>query len=337
MNDLDRSGTPTLPVDAALLERAIDAAIGRYIAARRARIRAFVDETFRFRAALRLHRRAGGWDMVRAPANLLLAGPHLILKVSAELARISGARGLARWLDGRQLFLPSDVAREIEWRLFTRFLELPCIQTVGGMRRRYHRDALAEEILRDPAVEAAVRDALVAIGRRADDPSFRDWLVRAMGAYASTRVAAGDLANALLTAGIGALVFKQMTPGMLTLGPAVAQALAYHAAVSAFPLGTWIGGLWYGIVPISASVPLIAGVTGGLMALSAVLAAFSGVLIDPLQRRLGLHRRRLERLLDALETELRRSGTGRFAVRDHYVARILDILDILRAAQRLAG
>jgi hypothetical protein len=57
---------------------------------------------------------------------------------------------------------------------------------------------------------------------------------------------------------------------------------------------------------------------------------------DPVQRRLGLHQRRLERLLDALEAGVRGSGPGRFQVRDHYVARLLDLFDVLGAAFRLA-
>ena len=52
---------------------------------------------------------------------------------------------------------------------------------------------------------------------------------------------------------------------------------------------------------------------------------------DPVQRRLGLHRRRLIRLIDAIEA--RAAGRdARYGVSDPYVARILDLLDILRAA-----
>ena len=64
--------------------------------------------------------------------------------------------------------------------------------------------------------------------------------------------------------------------------------------------------------------------------------AFAGVVTDPVQRHLGLHRRRLERLVDSLEAELKGRGDSRFVVRDHYVARILDLMDILRAAYKVA-
>jgi len=55
------------------------------------------------------------------------------------------------------------------------------------------------------------------------------------------------------------------------------------------------------------------------------------------QRQLGLHQRRLHRLIDSLDKELTGRGDSRFTVRDHYVARVLDLLDILRAARQAAG
>ncbi|MSO74950.1 MAG: hypothetical protein EXQ99_07405 [Alphaproteobacteria bacterium] len=50
---------------------------------------------------------------------------------------------------------------------------------------------------------------------------------------------------------------------------------------------------------------LSAAMTGGVALGLAAISAFSGVLTDPLQRRLGLHRRRLRRLIDAVESALR--------------------------------
>jgi hypothetical protein len=50
------------------------------------------------------------------------------------------------------------------------------------------------------------------------------------------------------------------------------------------------------------------------------------------QLHLGLHQRRLNRLIDSLERELRGSGDARFVIRDHYVARILDLVDLARTA-----
>lgn len=328
------SPDPDIPVpalaaepDEALLRLVVADAAAGWAAARRARVDAFVDANFRLGPALRLHRRALGADLLRAPANLALALPHLAVQGAAIAARRAGRQPLADRLARQRLFFTSDVAREVEWRLHTDLLELPCDQ--GD--RRYRRDSLAEAIFADPRLAGPLAERLAPLGRRAEDPAFRAWLTDAMGAYASTRVAAADLANAVVAAGVGALTFKQLTPGMATLGPALATAAAQQAAIAGFPLGAGLGGLWYSVAPASASAGAMVAATGGLMAGAAVLAAVSGAVTDPVQRRLGLHRRRLVRLIDAIEG--RAAGRdARYGVSDPYVARILDLLDILRAA-----
>src|SRR5262249_32047000 len=129
---------------------------------------------------------------------------------------------------------------------------------------------------------------------------------------------------------------KQVTPGAMVLGPAVASVIAYQTAVTAFPLGPTLGGIWYSFFPVAASPGLIAGATGTVMTAGAVMAAFSGVIADPLQRRLGLHHRRLLRLIDALEAQFGGNGGAGFVVRDHYVARLLTLSELLSSAYRLA-
>ena len=328
----EETGRALTVVDRDVVRRVVDDAIGRYVATRRARIPDFVDRNFSFAGAARLHRKAAGWDVLRAPVNLALALPHVLIKLGALGSRAAGAKELAGRLDRTNLFFASDVAREVEWRIFTELLELPYAQE----GRSFHRDALAEEIFADPRMSAAMHETLQAIGRRADDPRFAGWLADAMATYTSSRVAAGDLANALIAAGVGALAFKQLTPGAISLGPLIAKALVHQAAVASFPLGAGVGGLWYGMVPAAATAGFVVGVTGGLLAIASVLAAFSGVLTDPVQRRLGLHQRRLTLLVDSLDAELTGLGDSRYAVRDHYAARVFDVVDLLRAAYSVA-
>jgi len=80
-----------------------------------------------------------------------------------------------------------------------------------------------------------------------------------------------------------------------------------------------------------------AGVTGGLLGAGAIMAAFAGIVTDPVQRRLGLHQRRLVRLVDHLEATLRGESDKAYEIRDLYVARLLDIADLVRTAQRLTS
>ena len=56
---------------------------------------------------------------------------------------------------------------------------------------------------------------------------------------------------------------------------------------------------------------------------------------DPIQRALGLHRARLLRLIGVLEKPVLDPSARGFRVHDHYVARLLDLFDIVGAAARL--
>lgn len=311
----------------------VAAAARRYFESRQARVDAFVDRHFSLAGSAAIHRKAVGWDMLKAPANIALAVPQLATKLAAAGAKAVGAERASVFLGSRKLMFDTAVGQEIEWLIITDLLELPFRQG----ERETRRDALMEAILSAPELQQTLNDTLAAIGRHGDNPVFRQRLEAAIQTYAGTRAAAAEITTALLTVGAGAIAVKQATPGVMTLGPALAAALAQQAAVASFPLGAGVGSLWYGIFPAAASPVLVGGVTGGLLAVSTIAAAFAGILADPVQRKLGLHQRRLHRLIDALERQwnAEREEAG-FVARDPYVARLLDLFDLLGSAYRLA-
>ena len=310
---------------------AVSRATRRYFADRRARVDGFVDAHFSLRGTLSLHRVALGWDVARAPLNLTLAAPQIVMQLGAKAADRFGAPRAAKALR-RPILFKTAVAREVEWLLQTELLELPIEQGA----RRSRRDALAEAILAEPAVDEAIQSLLVQIGDRADDAAFRERLGHAMAEYGTSRAAAAEITTGLLSLGAGAVALHKLTPGAVSLGPALAAVMAQQAAVSAFPLGGWLGGVWYGMFPASASAGLVASASGGLMLAATTFAAFAGVVSDPIQRALGLHRARLLRMVDALEGQFLDPNAPGFSVRDHYVARLLDLFDLLGAAIRIA-
>lgn len=316
------------PLDEAVAREIVADAVARYLNETRARIVPFVDDHFSFRGALALHRRAIGWDLVRAPVNVMLAVPQVLLLLGSALARWARWQRAADWLGNRQLLLATDVAREIDWLVYTELLRLPYRQ--GS--RESTRDALAESVFGDPRIETASRDVFERAGRRMTDADFHRDLEDKLAVYTGSRSAASELTTATVSVAVGATAFKQLTPGVVSLGPAIATAAAQQAAIASFPLGAGLGGLWYGVFPASPSPLTTIGVTVGLALAFSVLSAFAGVVADPVQRVLGIHQRRLRRLVAAIERNLAGHGPARFEVRDHYVARILDVADWLRMA-----
>ena len=292
----------------------------RYVSSRRDRVDAFIDRHFTLSGSLALHRCSLGWDLVRSPLNLFLTVPALAAKLASRAVRRAGRQQLAAWLAGRRLLFQTDLAREIEWLVATELLEIPCRQR----DRVSSRDALAEAVLADPKVAGLLAAPLAA--QSGSEREFRGRLVAAIESYIASRVATAEITTGVVATGFGALAVKQATPGLVTLG----------SALAAFPLGVGLGGLWYGWFPATAGPDLIAATTGGVVIVGAALTAFSGVLTDPLQRRLGRHRRRLLRLLGELERFLCDEGDGSITLRDHYVARLIDLLDLVVSAWRLS-
>ncbi len=325
---------PPVQADAhqALARQIVDDGIRRYFQQRRTRVRPFIDRNFSLRGSLSLHRAAVGWDIARAPLNLTMAAPQVGLLLAAKAAGKIGASRVASSLGSKRLLVHTAVGKELAWRLHADLLELPfrCDDRV------FARDALAETILSDPRVVAALTPTLEALGGRGDDPALRQRLEAAMAEYTRTRAAATEITTALLSLSTGALALKKLTPGALSLGPTLASAIAQRAAVMSFPMGGALGSVWYTLFPVAPSAFLVAGLTGGLLAASTVASAFAGVVADPIQRRLGLHERRLQRMLDALERQMHDPKAPGFVVHDHYVARLLDLFDVTGALVRMA-
>ena len=184
-------------------------------------------------------------------------------------------------------------------------------------------DALARTLLTLPGLDA--------LASRTGDAGARAELGRSLARsvrdYAGTRGAVAEATVALATLCAGAILFRTLTPGVLSMAPSVAGALSHDAAVSRFAFGETLGGLWYGAFPANVPAWLYAATIASLVLSGAVFAAFAGIVADPLQVRLGIHRRRLHRLLDALEADAVGTLSTGFPAREHYYARLFDVVD----------
>lgn len=327
------TGIAPAPLGRQDVDAIFDDAVRRYIAGRRAQVPDFVDRNFALNGSLKLHRHAVGLDLVRAPYNVVAGAATVLRDAGAAGLRVAGARRTAQRLKGRNLFWKTSVGRELEWRLYNDLLELPLDQG----NRRTDRDRLVEEALADPRLAAHFNSLLTVLGERADDSAFRGKVRAAMQDYLGSRAAAADITASLFATGAGFVAAHKFTPGAAALSGVVAGSIAHSAAVGSFFAGPWLGGLYYSLVSVKVSPLLYAGVFAGMLAPLAILTAFAGVVADPVQRALGLHERRLNKLLDAFEANLVEGSGAGFAVRDHYVARLMDLVDWSASIVRLAG
>jgi hypothetical protein len=280
------------------LDQARREEIAAYVAACRARIPAFTARHFGVAGTLRLHREALGLDLIRAPFNVLLVGPALFLKIAAALCRRIGLEGLGGWLARRNLF--------VETRLSQRVADLVLNELLG---------------LED-AAEAA-------------PPGWHERARHLIAEYVSARHAVAEFAAGLVGLTVGLIVLHALTPSAISLGPMLAKEMAQREAIEGFWLGTWAGSVYYGWYPVSATLGETVATTAVVMACFALVATFMGLITDPVQQLLGLHRRRLERLVTTLERVARGESEASLSLPDPYVARATDLVDVALMAMRL--
>lgn len=262
----------------------------------RRRVDCFVEDTFSWRGALRLHRHALGWDLLRAPVNVALAPLHLLVRILAAVLGILRLRRAVTWLEAflAAIVLETSTGRHIENKVATDFLRLPQVQ------------------VSDPGMPAH----------------------RALRTYSATRSAVAEITTAVIAILIGALIFRSLTPGVVSMAPTVAEAILRDAAIGSFWLGETLGSVWYGAFQPGATASQIARTVAALLVLASLVTTFAGLLADPIQAHLGIHRRRLLRLVDAVESDMKGRSPRSFAARELYYARFADVFDAVTGLMR---
>ncbi|PTV96464.1 hypothetical protein C8J27_102258 [Rhodobacter aestuarii] len=295
-----------------------------YFAERRARVAGFVAQHLQGRGSFRLHGAALGADVVRAPINIVLSPVLLLVRAAALLLDRFGASQVAQWLRARPILLRTSVSARVEAALLRDLLEVPLGDDATPARHEMTKALCSAHPLGD-----LIRQ------HGEDAPLVAQRVMRAVGEYTGTRSAVAEGTTALLTLAIGGLLFHALTPGMISMAPDVAEAVSTETAVSAFPLGAALGGVWYGLFPAAPPVWMIVTTGLALVCLGAVVASFAGLLADPLQAAFGLHRRRLMRLLDTVESIVVSTKERPFVAREHLFVRVFDLWDAALSALRL--
>ena len=269
-----------------------EAEVRAYAAACRGRVPGFIARHFGWRGALRLHAAALGRDLLRAPVNVMLVAPTVFCRLAALLCRWVGWSRLGRWLASRNLFIETDISRRMADLVLTELLAV---------------DQLSPSLA--PGSLARIRDLIAE--------------------YLTARHAAAEFAGGLVAIGIGIALLHAFTPSAITLGPLLAHEFAQREAIEAFWLGPSAGAVWYGWFPADAGWTRTIATTLLAMCSFALVATFAGVLTDPLLRTLGVHRRRLNRLVDTMERVALGEADATLGLPDLYVVRATDLIDLV--------
>ncbi|MES9830274.1 MAG: DUF6635 family protein [Candidatus Thiodiazotropha sp.] len=265
-----------------------------HIEAYRQRIPTFVNRHFSLQGAFQLNRLALGGDILVAPFNFLMGFPNFLLRLIAMLFELLGAHGLARRMLKIHLGFPTRVQQALTTHLYTDLLKLS--------RHHEETDARLRQLLRQSTKEP-------------------------LQIYVQTRNVAGDITAGTLAAILGLFLLNQFTPGSFSAGAAIAHLVAVEQAASEFFLGETLGRFYYTLFPTSPPIGIVMATVLVVMVTIALVAAFSGMLHDPIQNRTGIHQRRLNQLLDAIEKSACQSRAKGYRPKDTFVGWIYDFID----------
>jgi uncharacterized protein DUF6635 len=205
-----------------IVERAITNGTVRYIFAREKKIEAFVKRHYTLRGALKIHSHALGWDLIRVPINIIWSVLNIVLALVAFIAKVIRLRRLHEFIQRIPPGLETDMDKEISWLLVTELLDLP--HQDGS--RRSDKDALMEEVMKDPDLRRLLDEELECLVHLKDNPGFREELDRKLAEYGVTRTGAADLASNVVLLVSSKFALGQASFGALSAGSAVSASVA---------------------------------------------------------------------------------------------------------------
>lgn len=258
----------------------IEAQFRAWAEARRAHARTFSREIFSPRTLWRSFRSHLARDLVSTSINVLWTVPYLSIKSLAPWFDKVGWKGgvalLARLPEGLRTGSQADLERALR----EEFLGLGTEGSAGGAGG----DPLPHVVASDPAFRALAEKQIAEL--MAKRGSLRDVVASGLAFIA------------------GWLVFNRKGLDPTALGDAAARMYAKKKAASGFFLGEKLGGHWYSLFPPTPSRELVIGMTVGVMVGLALAATLLGLVLEPLQARLGIQERHLRALVGTLEAEL---------------------------------
>lgn len=312
--------SPEQNVSEVEIEQAIRSGIERYFDDCRARVPAFIDRHFHYPGAMATNRMALGWDMLRAPINLLWAPVYaLVCLIKILLPKRTGLM----WLHGLANCVPAGFTTRVQQHISHLILV--------DLLNNGQEGPLLESYLIEALEAVYERHTYKPVDHQRFSKLIEPLVADALSQYRITRTASADITNSISCTVLGAFAFQKFTPGGIGLGVVLASMLAKTLAAQDFILGETIGRWYYSWFPPEPSLATTASVMVAVMASLAAFAAFSGVIFDPVQAAVGLHRRRLHKLLDHLQRDVTLSTQSSFRPKDQFVARILDMFDMIKS------
>ena len=319
------------------IQPAIQRGAQRYFDACQMRIPGFVAQHFSYPGALDTNRVAFGLDILRAPVNLFWAPCFTLISL---LAYLLGRFTREDKLRASLASVPAGLTTEVQQHISDLVMRDLLQAQYSRAEDLQLSPSLDEKTVSDQSLSWYITEELRNLYQEVEHQAvdiqqfhrcFEPIITESLSQYQVTRTALADIANTLSCTVFGAFAFQKFTPGGIGIALMLAYSLNRQFAASDFIFGSSLGAWYYGFFPPDPSCLLTAGSIVFVLTLLASCAALSGVITDPIQAKLGLHRYRLHKMLKHMERDLIAETQGSFRPKDQYVARIMDSFDMIKS------
>ncbi len=270
---------------------AFEECVLQYIAKRRDAILQFVGGHFSLQHTIAIQKQTFVRDVFVNPLNSLWSIPYLTLKKIIETLDKQGWRQFTGHFARVPTTIKTGYQKEIETVIANEFLN-------------WNSDSSLEknELLKIMHAHPVLRKVLFSDAEIMLPLNLEFQVV--LENFSSSRASVADLAGSLLTVAAGWLYFGDKSLGILGIGDRIARRMAKDKAASQFFLGKGIGSSFYNLFPPQPTTSQFFLSTLTVGALLTVISLVASALSDPLRKKLGLQERKLNSLLEDLETEL---------------------------------
>src|SRR5680860_981510 len=183
------------------IEQAIRSGIERYFDDCRARVPAFIDRHFHYPGAIATNRMALGWDMLRAPINLLWA-PVYALTCLAKIL-VPKRTGLM-WLHGSANRVPAGLTTRVQQHISHLILV--------DLLNNGQEGSILEGYLIEALEAAYERYTCKPVDQQRFNKLIEPLVADALSQYRITRTASADITNSISCTVLGAFAFQKFTP-----------------------------------------------------------------------------------------------------------------------------
>lgn len=270
---------------------AVEECIERFIAERRGRVKDFVSAHFSLQETLDVQRKTFLIDLISNPINAAWAIPYLAVKKIADITEKLGWDGFSSVLVWIPNGIKTGYQRKIEKLVATEFLD-------WNPGSKESKNGLLEMMTEHPDLAKIIATSeSSAFSMTAE---FRAALDR----YCTSRALVSDLSGSLLAFFVGWSYFGDKSLGILGMGDRVARRMAKDKAAENFFLGKSFGTSYYNAFPPNPTQNQVLIATLVLGALLTIFTLIATAMSDPCLKKLGLQERKLNALLDDLESTL---------------------------------